>query len=239
MAERKKTDKQADSKPRDEFKSKFAKTTTTVLLAASLLTSLAFSGPDEINEDQVSSQLRQAPIVMDVDDYMNTNVDDDDDADEQKSARPGIVSRFKQAVLKLPASVRLLIITPLWLIGTAIMTTVSFLWNVIFTSPLGAFIASFAVGFAILVGLFALTAKVLFPDVPLRKLLNRRNLLALGITALLLAFIDWLAPVYWHQYPVVSAAVKLIVGGFVIGTVCWRIKKLLRIDRYLNLPEAV
>lgn len=213
--------------PKAEMHKTLLKGTTTVLLVASLLTGLAFSGPGEINEDQVSSQLRQAPIVMDVDDYMNTSVDDDDDADEQKNAKVGVVQRFKQAVLNLPASVRLLIITPLWAIGTAIMTAVSFLWNVIFASPLGAFIASFAIGFAVLVGLFAVTAKMLFPNVPLKKILNKRNVLILGIAAVLLSFIDWMAPMYWHQYPAVAAAVKLGVGVFVIGTICYRFSKIL------------
>ena len=213
--------------PKADMHKTVVKGTTTVLLVASLLTGLAFSGPAEINEDQASSQLRQAPIVMDVDDYMNTSVDDDDDADEQKNAKVGVVQKFKQAVLNLPASVRLLIITPLWAIGTAIMTAVSFLWNVIFASPLGAFIASFAIGFAVLVGLFAVTAKMLFPNVPLKKILSKTNILVLGIAAVLLSFIDWMAPMYWHQYPAVAAAVKLGVGVFVIGTICYRVSRIL------------
>ncbi len=224
--------------PGDEIKGKAVKATTTAILIASLLTGLSFSGPAELNEDQASSQLRPAPIVMDIDDYMNTSVNDDDDADEQKSAKPGFIARFKQAVLSLPSSVRLLIITPLWAIGTAMMTVVSFLWNIIFSSPLGAFIASFAVGFAVLFGLFAVTAKMLFPDVPLRKILSKRNVLVLGIAALLLAVIDWLAPMYWHQYPAVAAAVKLGTGAFVIGVICYRVNKLLHREKYTNLPEA-
>jgi len=224
--------------PGEELKGKAVKATTTAILIASLLTGLSFSGPAEINEDQASSQLRPAPIVMDIDDYMNTSVDDDDDADEQKSAKPGFIARFKQAVLSLPSSIRLLIITPLWALGTAMMTVVSFLWNIIFSSPLGAFIASFAVGFAVLFGLFAVTAKMLFPDVPLRKILSKRNVLVLGIAALLLAVIDWLAPMYWHQYPAVAAAVKLGTGAFVIGVICYRVNKLLHRDKYTNLPEA-
>ena len=221
----------------DKSKGKIVKGTTTALLVASLLTGLAFSGPDEINEDQVSSQLRQAPIVMDIDDYMNTSVDDDDDADEQKSAKPGAMARFKQAVLRLPASVRLLIITPIWALGTALMTVVSFLWSVIFSSPLGAFIASFAVGFAVLAGLFAVTAKMLFPNMPLKKLLSRRNVIVLGIAAALLAVIDWLAPVYWHQYPIVSAVVKLAISVLVIGIMCKKIDRFLHKDKYANMPE--
>ena len=222
----------------DELGKKVAKGATTALLVASLLTGLAFSGPSEINEEQAEAHLRQTPIVMDIDDYMNSDVDDDDDADEQKGAKVGIVAKFKQAVLNLPQSVRLLIVTPLWALGTAIMTLISFLWNVIFSSPLGAIIASFAIGFAILVGLFAATAKILFPDVPLRKILSKRNILVLGIAAALLACIDAIAPMYWHKYPLAAAGVKLVIGASVIGIMCYKIKKFFHKDKYENLPQA-
>lgn len=224
--------------PQQAIKGKVAKGAAAAILVASLLTGLAFTGPAEINEDQTNAKLRQAPIVMEIDDYMNTSVEDDDDADEQKSAKPGLIARFRQVVLSLPSPVRLLIITPLWALGTAAMTVVSFLWNVIFSSPLGAFIASVAVGFAVLFGLFAVTAKMLFPNVPLKKILSRNNILILGIAAVLLAVIDWLAPMYWHQYPIVAAAVKLGTGAFVIGTICYRINRILGRDKYGNLPQA-
>lgn len=212
--------------PKAEAKKTLVKGTTTALLALSIITGLAFSGPAEINEDQAATQLNPAPVVMDIDDYMNTGVDDDDDADEQKGTRPSAMARFKQAVLSLPSAVKLLIVTPLWALGTGIMTAVSFLWNVIFASPLGAFIASFAVGFAVLIGLFAVTTKVLFPWIPLRKILSKKSILALGITALALAGADAAMPVFWHDYPLYAAALKIGVSIFVITLLANRLKKL-------------
>lgn len=223
--------------PKKEVRKHALRGVTTTLVVLSLLTGLAFSSPAEINEDQAAANYRPAPIVMDVDDFMNATVDDDDDdADEQRGSKIGIVARFKQAVLSLPQSVRLLIITPLWLIGTGLMTLVSFLWNVIFASPLGAFIASLATGFAVLVGLFAATAKILFPDVPLSRILSKRNILILGIAALLLSGIDALAPLYWHQYPLAAMLIKLIFGGTVIGILSVRTNKLFHKIKYHGLP---
>ena len=224
--------------PKEEASKKFAKGATTALLVVSLLSGLAFSGPAEINGEQANTQLKQAPIVMDIDDYMNSEIDDDDDADEQKGAKVGFVAKFKQAVLNLPQSVRLLIITPLWALGTALMTLVSFLWDVIFATPLGAVIASFATGFAVLVGLFAVTAKILFPDVPLKKMLTKRNVLVLGIAAALLACIDAIAPMFWHQYPLASAGIKLLIGASVIGIICHKFKKFFQREKYNAMPEA-
>lgn len=224
--------------PKKEIRKGALKGATTALVMLSLLTGLAFSSPAEITEDQSAANYRPAPIVMDVDEFINAPVDDDDgdDADEQKGARLGFFARFRQAVSTLPQSVRLLIIVPLWAMGTAIMTIISFLWNVIFASPLGAFIASLFMGFAILLGLFTVTAKALFPDVPIRKILTRRNLLILGCLALILSGIDAIAPVYWHQYPLAAALLKLVLGGTVIGWLANRTGKIFHLGNIKGLP---
>jgi hypothetical protein len=195
-----------------------------MLVALSLLTSAAFNAPADILEERPDTQVSNPPIVLDIDEYVNTSVDDEDDADEQKSSKLGVMARFRQAVLSLPSSVRLLIITPLWLIGTALMTLVTFLWNTLFASPLGAFIASFAVGFAVLTGLFAVTAKTLFPDVPLRDILTKRNVLILAVGAVILSGLDAAMPLFWEKYPAVSFLVKLVFGAGVISVLSLRVK---------------
>jgi hypothetical protein len=195
-----------------------------LLVAVSLLTSMAFNSPADILQEQPDTHFSNPPIVMDIDEYANAEVDDEDDADEEKSSKVGVMARFKQAVLSLPSSVRLLIITPLWLIGTALMTLITFLWNTLFASPLGAFIASFAIGFAVLTGLFAVTAKVLFPDVPLRDILTKRNVLILAVGAVILSGLDVTMPLFWNKYPAVSFLVKLVFGAGVISVLSLRVK---------------
>ena len=218
-----------ESKNKKSIRKKAVKGVTTAAVLASILAGSAFSGPADIIDDQDIVNYRPAPIVMDVDEYVNAPVEDDDDgdADEQKGAKLSISARFRQAVLRLPVSVRVLIVTPLWALGTAIMTAISFLWSTLFASPLGAFIASFAFGFAILTGLFTATAKMLFPDLSLRKILQKRNVIIIGCLALLLSGIDAVAPMYWHQYPLAAALVKLVLGGTVIGVLAHRTGKLL------------
>ncbi len=198
---------------------------TTALVLVSLLTGIAFSSADEINDEQAEMSYRPAPIVMEIDEFANAEVDEnDDDEDETKQSKPGLIVKFKQAVLSLPQSVRLLIVTPLWLIGTGLMAAVSFLWSIIFQSPIGAFITSFTLGFAVLLGLFTVTAHTLFPDVPIRKLLSKRNIIIIGITALALLIFDALAPNYWHSYPLAAGLLKLVIGGSVIGIISVRVK---------------
>jgi hypothetical protein len=243
---KKKIDKKADLylagkyDPKEDLKKTAVRGAAAAVLVASLLAGSAFSDPAEIMEGQGASNYRQPPIVMDASDFVNTPVEDDDDgdADEEKTARTGVVSRFRQAVLSMPQSVRILLISPLWLIGTALMTLVSFLWSTLFASPLAAFIASFALGFALLTGLFTVTAKTLFPDLPLGKILCKKNVLILGCLALLLSVFDAVAPMYWNKYPLAAALLKLVLGGSVVGILTVRTKNLFYKLKYNGLPPA-
>lgn len=243
---KKKIDKKADLylagkyDPKKDLKKTAVKGAAAAVLVASLLTGSTFADPAEIMEGQAATNYRQPPIVLDTSDYVNTPVeeDDDGDADEEKTAKTGVVSRFRQAVLSMPQSVRILLISPLWLIGTALMTLVSFLWSTLFASPLAAFIASFALGFALLTGLFTVTAKTLFPDLPLGKILCKKNVLILGCLALLLSVFDAVAPMYWNKYPLAAALLKLVLGGSLIGVLTVRTKNLFYKLKYNGLPPA-
>lgn len=222
LQKKKKSGNQAASSARGVV----VKGASAMLVALSLLTSAAFNAPADIMEEHPDTHVSNPPIVMDIDEYVNTDVDDDDDADEQKGTKLSVMARFRQAVLSLPSPVRLLIITPLWLIGTGLMTLITAVWNTLFASPLGAFIASFAVGFAVLTGLFAVTAKTLFPDVPLRDILTKRNVLILAVGAVILSGLDAAMPLFWEKYPAVSFLVKLVFGAGLISVLSLKAKEI-------------
>lgn len=207
--------------------SKIVKGLATVAVLASIITGIAFSGPGDINPEQLQPNYKQPPVVLDLDEYANATVDDDDeDEATQEKKQSGIFAKFRQAVMSLPQSVRLLVITPLWAIGTAIMTVISATGRIIFGSPIGAFIAAVLIGFGILAGLYGVTAHVLFPDVPMKKIFSKEALITLGVVSLLLAGLDAVAPLFWNKYPLVAALVKLAVGAGVIGILSVRAKNL-------------
>ena len=205
----------------------------------SLLTGLTFSGPAQITGQQIGDNINQTPIVMDIDDYGNATVDDDDDdATGEKGTKIGLAARFKQAVLGMPKAVRILIVVPLWAIGTAIMTLLTFFWNFLFGSPLGGLILASVVGFGVLVGLYAATAKILFPDVPIRDILNKKSLIAIGIVSILLALADAVAPLFWHQYPAAAAAVKLTTGIVLISVLTTRVQNIFNKNKLKQIISA-
>lgn len=204
---------------------KAVKITATVTLLASLAAGMIFSSALDITPELKRTSVNQPPIVMDIDEYGSTTLDDDDEDADEKKGNVGIAARIRQAVLSLPLAVRLLIIMPLWAVGTAIMTVVSVLGRAIVASPIGAFILSVAVGFGILLVLFVTTAKVIFPDVPLSRILTKGHVTTLLVIALGLAGADAVAPLFWAKYPIVSGAVKLGVGALVIAILCNRVKR--------------
>ena len=219
---------------------KVFKGTTVGVLVASMLLGMAFSGADEITADQIGTTYNQPPIVMDIGDFGNATVDDDDgDTDDEKGAKPGVVARFKQAVMSLPRAIRLFIILPMWVMGTGLLTMISVFWKFLFASPVGGFIMSAFAGFGVILGLFALTAKMLFPEIPLRQILTRKNFIAVGIAALALAGADAVAPLFWEQYPVVAGLVKVIGGAGIVTILCLRVRMLFYKDKYRNMPEPV
>ena len=66
--------------PKKEVRKLTVRGVTTSIVVLSLLTGLAFSNPSEILEDQNEAvNYRPTPVVMDVDDFVNAPVEDDED----------------------------------------------------------------------------------------------------------------------------------------------------------------
>ena len=65
-----------------KLKKKAIRGVTTAAVLASMLAGSAFSGPADIIDDQDVVNYKPAPIVMDVDEYVNAPVEDDDDGDD-------------------------------------------------------------------------------------------------------------------------------------------------------------
>ena len=190
-----------------------------VLTSASVLVGGLFSSPAALTEEQELN-----PVVAYSDDA-DPGSDDDAGAEEEaeeesgeEEVRPGVRARLRQKILELPLGVRLLVILPLWCIGWLILTLANLLWGLIL-SPLGAKILSWLLLGAALVGAFLLAAKTIFPDLPLKKILNKRSLTGLVVGALLLGAADCVLPFFWADYSRIEAIVRGVGTLLVFGTV--------------------
>lgn len=78
------------------------------------------------------------------------------------------------------------------------------------------------------VGTFALTAKAIFPNVSLKKILRPRNILIVACGVLLLGAMDTVLPLFWKDYPSIGRWVRLIGTALMIACGCLSLRKLHR-----------
>ncbi len=186
-----------------------------LLTAASVVTGSLFDSPAALLPED------GAPNVV----YnMTTGFDgaEDDDAgaqedeSEEKNRRGGVRAALRARILRLPLVVRLLVVLPLWALGSVLLAAAGAAWALL--QPVLGQIAGFAVMLALLLGAFAVAMKAVFPDLPLRKLFSRRSLVALLLGASALTVADAALPAVWAEY----AQAKNIVlsAGFFVALCC-------------------
>ena len=201
----------ADEKEKSTRK-RAAAAAVAVAASASVVTSTLFTDPaDLLQNDAV------APIVETIDDGGSGDdgtSPDETENEESEEAALGLRERMREWILKLPIGVRLVFVLPFWALGYGITAAATALWAAVL-SPLLSSALSWVVLIAALVGAFGLTAKAMFPDMPWRKIFNKKSLLAVILGALLLGAADNLLPLVWTGYGKIASIVRL-VGSFVV-----------------------
>ena len=110
---------------------------------------------------------------------------------------------------------------PLWVIGKVLLGLCSLLFTAL--SPVLQLILGVLLNVLLLFGLFLLVLKLLFPNLKLRNLLTKRNILLLVAGSLLLSLTDTVLKMFWEDYRPISIAIKLTVGLVVLSLLAWRI----------------
>ncbi|NCB42425.1 MAG: hypothetical protein EOM59_07370 [Clostridia bacterium] len=143
-------------------------------------------------------------------------------AEAKKSNR--FSDRLRNRLLSLPQSVRIIFVLPLWVLGWIVTSFGSLLWGGLF-SPVAGIIASLLLNIGVIVGLFALTTKLLFPNIPFRKILSKKNIIPLVAVAVLVVALDAILPIYWEGYAVFSVFIKIVFPFSIVGIFVYRLKK--------------
>ena len=201
---------------------KMGKIAAAITLTAAVVVGSVFSGPDEITGNLSEQILNPNPVVLEIE-----TVDDADSGEDQapeETKKSGIRARIKAALMGLPLWARVAIVTPLWALGYLILWAGGLLVTNVITPYLGAIISGL-IGFAVLAGLFVITAKGLFPDLPLKKILSKKNLCILIVLGVLCGVADAVGPMYYKDWTVVSAAVKLAGGLLIVNAMLAKLRK--------------
>ena len=193
-----------------------AATAVAAVTAAGVLVGGAYASPDDLMHDGpqpvVQTLVTDSPQL---DDGGGADADDgvsEEETDSEEEKR-GVHNGVRRLVRAAPAKVRALVAVPLWAIGTGVTALASALWSSVL-SPAAAQVLSW-LGVALMAALvFTLAVKTAFPDLPLKKILNRRSLLCIGVLCLFWGIADAALPLFWDDYRKLSAAVR-IVGSLV------------------------
>ena len=192
--------------------SALAATAVAAVTAAGVLVGGAYASPEELLNDGPDAIVQTLDMNAPLD---NGGADDgggEEEAEGEEEKR-GIYSGVRRLMRAAPAGVRALVGIPLWGLGTVLTALLSALWSGVL-SPAASTLLSWLAMALMTVLIFTLAVKTAFPDLPLRKILNRRSLAGIGILCLLFGIADAALPLFWEDYRQLSRLLR-IAGSLV------------------------
>jgi len=217
-----KNEEHKDKEKKSESRKKAATAAVAVTASAGLLIGGLFGTPDALltEEEPLAGPVCSDDAEPGPGDDAEEELEETDGGEEEdeQQAGTGVRARLRQKILQLPLALRLLVALPLWALGWLLQTGATALWSLLLGPVLGKALGWLLL-IAALVGAFLLAAKTVFPDLPLKKILNRRSLSALAIGALALGVADCVLPLCWDGYARIEAWVRAIGIGAVFAAV--------------------
>ena len=184
--------------------------------AAGVLVGGAYASPEEILSDGPEAVIQTLDTAAAQPESGGAGTDEvcvETDDEKKRGVYAGVRSLLRSA----PAGVRALVGVPLWGIGTAAIILASTLWGSVLSPAALALLSWLAV--ALMAALiFTLAVKTVFPDLPLRKILNRRSILTIVSLCLLFGLADAVLPFFWEDYAAISKLLRA-AGAFVCTAV--------------------
>ena len=184
-----------------------ASSAVAAVTAAGVLVGGAFASPDEILDEGPGPLVQSLNTdAQPVDDGGGSSGENEGEAGEEKrSLRGGVRSLARSA----PTWVRAAVFVPLWALGTVVTGLVTALWSSVL-SPVAATVLGWLAIALLAVVVFALAAKTVFPDLPLKKILNKRSILTIVLLCFLFGVVDCVLPFFWEDYENLSRLLKLV-----------------------------
>jgi len=203
-----------ESKKLKKFGKKALAASAGVIAACSIALGSLASTPDELFSGV--SQATQIAAAQ--------AAGEDRATDGSNTANPAQNERLRDRLRRLffaqPSVVRGVVLLPFWAVGKVILSLLSLLFTAM--SPFLQVLLGVLLNAALLFGLIAIVLKLLFPNLRLRDLFKKRNILILVISSVLLAVTDAVLRAYWADYRPISVAIKLGVGLLVLALLSYR-----------------
>jgi len=204
----------------DKKKAAAAAAVATIISASSTAVEANFDNPADLLQ-----QTNVEPKVQHIDmGDPQDNSDTDQDSEKQKGKTEA--GTFRSFILGLPLAVRYLFVLPMWFLGNAIVYGASLLFAGM--SPILQGILSFVMLALIIAGAFAVTAKAIFPDLPLRKIFNRHSIKWILIGSAGVYVADLVLGITWAEY---AHFKTIIIGVMTLIVLCAIVTWFMRWER--------
>lgn len=168
--------------------------------AAAVASVIAASGTAvEASIDDPADLMQQTGTDPKVE-YVGTDADQSDDDTKKESIKEKRTAReaFGDWLLGLPLGVRILFVLPQWIIGTLIVGAGQVLFTAL--SPFASWILSFLLITLVIGAAFLVTAKAMFPDLPIGKILNRHSIKWILVASVIAFGVDLALGFLWTGY---------------------------------------
>ncbi len=168
-------------KEANKTKKRAAATAAAVIAAAGTVLGGSFDSPADLLEDD--DELFSASPIVEYAANDDGAADDGDGAGEaDENSRRGRVRRIAKS---MPAGVRAVVGVPLWCVGWLIITLVSGLWSAVLSPALGT-VLKWVLAAGIMLAVLLAMLKTVFPDMPIKKICNKKSILTalIGIGAI-------------------------------------------------------
>ena len=216
----------SEEEKKKDIKKKAIKAGVAVVTSASVLVGGLFSSPDALLAPE--QDLNPVPVVQNDNDNDQDGDEEDEESEEEEeeieSEAIGLLAKLRLKLLQLPLAVRVFVLVPLWAIGFTIWTVAGGLWTTLL-GPIAGKAVSWLFLLAALLGAVALGMKAGFPDLPLKKIVNKKSILGLVLGGLALGVADLTVPMFWDGYEALAHVLKASGMAAILGSVSFALIK--------------
>ena len=136
-------------------------------------------------------------------------------------------STVQRAFLSLPYGIRAVLIYPLWLMGQGIMYLFSLAIS-FFSTALGGVILRIILTAVVSLGIYVLLAKLIFPQMPLSKILSKKNVSTVLLSSVALASLSAVLSAVWPSYGRWAPIIRVVLIALSIAIVITSLKNSLK-----------
>lgn len=203
-----------DKNKKNETKKRVTAGVAATIAATGVVVGGLFQDPNELLDDPIDA------YMMNIADNADDDLDGGDDGDEAVTPderKRSIAARLRMRILAMPLAARVIFVMPLWAVGWVLLTLGSLLWGSVL-SPVVSSVLSWVCIALLLLGVLIAGVKTAFPDMPLKKIVNRRTCGTLLIGMLIVGALDVIMQAVFPEKQLITRLVSLLSSTAVLLT---------------------